>query len=201
MRRSPGRRRRSRRWRALAPADRARTAAARWPTRSTPHGVPGAGSRRATPASRSPTPAARWTWSWTGVPLLRRGAGAAARRHDPGRRRPGVHGPRAARRRRADRAVELPARDRGLEARPGARGRQHGRAQAGRADAPDRAAVRIVRGRSRASPRASSTSSSARAASAGSGWSSIPTSRRSRSPARPRSAARSRPAPPARSSA
>ena len=34
---------------------------------------------------------------------------AAARRHDPGRRRAGVHGPRAARRRRADRAVELPA--------------------------------------------------------------------------------------------
>ena len=55
----------------------------------------------------------------------------------PVRRRRGVHRARAARRRRADRAVELPARDRRLEARPGARGRQHGRAQAGRADAAD----------------------------------------------------------------
>ena len=50
--------------------------------------------------------------------------------------------PRAARRRRPDHAVELPADDRVLEARAGARGRQHGRAQAGRADAADRAALR-----------------------------------------------------------
>ena len=72
-------------------------------------------------------------------------AGAPERllgRHDPGGRRAGVHGARAAGRRRPDRAVELPADDRLVEARPGARRRQHGRAQAGRADAADRAAVR-----------------------------------------------------------
>ena len=76
------------------------------------------------------------------TPLLRRRARAAARRHDPGRRRAGVHRARAARRRRADHAVELPAHDRRLEARAGARRRQHRRAQAGRADAADRAALR-----------------------------------------------------------
>ena len=49
------------------------------------------------------------------LPLLRRRARAAAGRHDPGRRRAGVHRPRAARRRRADHAVELPAGDRLVE--------------------------------------------------------------------------------------
>ena len=46
------------------------------------------------------------------------GAGRApARRHDPGRRRRGHDLPRAARRRRPDHAVELPAHDRRVEAR------------------------------------------------------------------------------------
>ena len=62
---------------------------------------------------------------------------AHARRHDPGRRRRGDDVPRAARRRRADHAVELPAHDRLVEARAVPRRRQHGRAQAGRADAAD----------------------------------------------------------------
>ena len=112
------------------------------------------------------------------LPLLRRRARAAARRHDPGRRRPGLHRARAARRRRADHAVELPADDRLVEARAGAGGRQHGRAEARRADAADaRCASPSSRSR-RACPRASSTSSSARAAPAGSAWSSTPTSRK-----------------------
>ena len=72
----------------------------------------------------------------------------------------GVHGPRAARRRRADHAVELPADDRGVEARAGAGGGQHRRAQAGRADAADRAALRAASRSRRGSRRASSTSSS-----------------------------------------
>ena len=46
------------------------------------------------------------------LPLLRGRARAAARRHDPGRRRRGHDLPRAARRGRADRALELPADDR-----------------------------------------------------------------------------------------
>ena len=89
----------------------------------------------------------------------------------------------------ADHAVELPADDRRVEARAGAGGRQHGRAQAGRADAADRAAssseialeaglpegvVNVVAGPGRTVRR--------------SGSSSTPTSPRSRSPARPRSA-------------
>ena len=49
--------------------------------------------------------------------------------------------PAAGRRRRPDHPVELPAADARVEDRPGARGRQHGRAQAGRDDAADGAAV------------------------------------------------------------
>ena len=48
---------------------------------------------------------------------------------------------RAARRRRADRAVELPAADGRVEARARAGVREHGGAQAGRDDAADRAAA------------------------------------------------------------
>ncbi len=55
--------------------------------------------------------------------------------------------PRADRRGRPDHAVELPADDGGLEDRPGARGRQHDRAEAGRDDAADDAEARRVRGR------------------------------------------------------
>ena len=67
--------------------------------------------------------------------LLLRGLGRQARVRVPE--------PAAApgRRRRPDHPVELPAADAGVEDRAGARGRQHGRAQAGRDDAADRAAV------------------------------------------------------------
>ena len=57
----------------------------------------------------------------------------------PVARRRGDDVPRAARRGRADHAVELPAHDRVVEARAGAGGRQHRRAQARGADAADRA--------------------------------------------------------------
>ena len=123
------------------------------------------------------------------LPLLRRRGRQALRRDDPRRRRRRPDVPRAARRRRADRAVELPAQHRLLEARARARLRQHRRAEARRADAALRAAARRARRSRPASPKASSTSSSARAPSSASGSSSIPTSRRSASPARPRSAA------------
>ena len=51
-------------------------------------------------------------------------------------------GARAGRRRRRDHAVELPDRDSVVEARAGARLRQHGRAQAGRRHAAARGALR-----------------------------------------------------------
>ena len=81
------------------------------------------------------------------LPLLRRGARAPARPHDPGRRRRRHDLPRAARRRRPDHALELPAGDRLVEGRAGARGGQHGRPQAGRADPADRARARADRAR------------------------------------------------------
>ena len=99
--------------------------------------------------------------------------------------------PRAARRRRPDHPVELPAADARLEDRAGARRRQHRRAQAGRDDAAHRAALRRGLPAGRAARRASSTSSPATAAPARRS-SGTRTSTRSRSPARPRSARRSR---------
>ena len=65
----------------------------------------------------------------------------------PGRRRVHggphvVHAPRPARRRRVDRAVELPAQHGDVEARPRARGRQHRGAEAVGAHAAHRAAAR-----------------------------------------------------------
>ncbi len=111
-----------------------------------------------------------------------------------------LHAPRAGRRVRADHPVELPAADGRLEARPGARRRLHDRAEAGRADAAERAAPRRARARGRASRRACSTCSPATARPAR--RSSITrASTRSPSPARPRSGARSAPRPGARSSA
>ena len=148
-----GRRARPRRrfpaWRAVAPGDRARAAARRSPTRwRAPRGARRC-SRRATPASRSATPAARWAWSSrpSATTPARPSGCSATRSRSPAA---GLHGPRAARRRRADRAVELPAGDRRLEAGAGAGGRQHRRAQAGRADAADRAALRRARAGGRA---------------------------------------------------
>ena len=73
-----------------------------------------------------------------------------------------MHPARAARRRRPDRALELPADDGGLEARPGARRRQHRGAQAVRADAADAAPLRRA-GRPTSSRPACSTSSPATA--------------------------------------
>ena len=159
-------------WRALAPGPR--RAPAR-PDRRARGRARGAGRRwrRATPASRSAPRAARSAVD-RDVPLLLRGperllgdtipvdGGIAMTFREP----IGVVG--------ADHAVELPARDRLVEARAGARRRQHRRAQAGRADAADRAALRADRARGRGARRASSTSSSAPGAPAGSGSSSIP---------------------------
>ena len=90
--------------RAAAPARRRARGAARGPRR---------GSRRATPASRSATRAARWAWSsrpsatTPGAPERNTG------QDDPGRGRRRHDVPRAARRRRPDHALELPAHDRG----------------------------------------------------------------------------------------
>ena len=150
-------------------------------------------SRRATRASRSPTPAARSGWS---VECFRYYAGAPERLLgktipvaggvDMTFREPlGVVGLIV--------AMELPARDRLVEGRAGARGRQHGRAEARRADPAHGARARADRPRGRAARRACSTSSPGPGRCAGRGWSSTPTSPRSRSPDRPRSGAASRP--------
>ncbi len=88
------------------------------------------------------------------LPLLRRRGRQEARRDDPRRRRRRHDLPRAARRRGADRAVELPAQHLVLEARAGARLRQHRRAQARRADAAERARARRASRSTPASPRA-----------------------------------------------
>ncbi len=121
-----------------------------------------------------------------GALLLLRGLGGQARLR---RRRPRG---RADGRRRPDRAVELPAADGRVEARAGARLRQHRGAQAGRDDAADRAAARrdhpggrAARGRREHPHRA--TAPPARRSCA------TRTSTRSPSPARPRSARTSRP--------
>ena len=92
------------------------------------------------------------------LPLLRRRAGAAHRQDDPGRRRRRHDLPRAARRRRPDHPLELPAHDRLLEGGPRPRRRQHGRPQAGRAHPADLARAREDRARRRDCPRESSTS-------------------------------------------
>ena len=111
--------------------------------------------------------------------LLRRGARAAVRPPDPGRGRPRRHVPRAARRRRDHRAVELPHADRrvGLRARAG--GGQHGRAQAGRAHPADGTAAGRAGPGGGPARRACSRCCRARARWSGSGWS--PTSRSARS--------------------
>ena len=125
-------------WRAVAPAT-ARGCCTGSPTRSRRAARSSRSSRRATPASRSATRAARWAWSSTrsATTRRRRSGCSATRSRWPAAsamtfREPlGVVG--------ADHAVELPADDRVVEARAGARRRQHGRAQARRADAADRA--------------------------------------------------------------
>ena len=79
--------------------------------------------------------------------LLRGRPGAAARLEHPGRRRCRRDVPGAARRRRPDHPLELPARDRFVEGGTRAGGRQHDRAQAGRAHAPHRRRARADRAR------------------------------------------------------
>ncbi len=81
-------------------------------------------------------------------PPLLRGCRADARGQGGGRVRGGLHlddPPRAARDRRRDRAVELPALHGDLEARAGARRRERPDHQARRADAAHRAALRRAR--------------------------------------------------------
>ena len=78
------------------------------------------------------------------------GARAPHRQDDPRRRRRRHDLPRAARRRRPDHALELPADDRLLEGGAGAGRRQHDRAEARRADPADRARAREDRARGRA---------------------------------------------------
>ena len=96
----------------------------------------------------------------------------------------------AARRRRPDHPVELPAADGRVEDRARARDRQHRGAEARRDDAADGADARRDHRRVPTCRRASSTSSPAGPRS-GRRSSSTRTSTRSRSPARPRSARRS----------
>ena len=100
-----------------------------------------------------------------------------------------LHGPRADRRGRADHPLELPALDGRLEARPCPGGGLHRRAQAGRADAAQRAAAgRVDRGSGLPGGRGQYRYRTGRDGRRGAGRPSA-TSTRSPSPARPRSAA------------
>ena len=131
--------------------------------------------------------------------VLRRPGDEDSRRRHPGaRQRDEPRAARADRRRRADHPVELSAADGGVEARAGDLRRLHDGAEAGRADAADRARARVELRRRRACRPASSTSSPASARPPARRSSRIPTSTRSRSPAAPRSARSSCAAPPTR---
>ena len=109
------------------------------------------------------------------LPLLRRLGRQDPRPDDPD---PGqlllLHPARAGRRRRADHPLELPAADGGLEVGPGAGRRLHDRAEAGRADAADRAAHGRAGAGGRLPRRASSTSSPASARPPAPPWSKHP---------------------------
>ena len=110
-----------------------------------------------------------------------------------------LHPPRAGGGVRADRAVELPAADGRLEARAGARRGLHGRAEAGRADAAERAAPRRAGAGGRLSAGRAERAHRRRLRPARRWWT-IPASTRSRSPAPPRWGARSARRPAGRSS-
>ena len=99
--------------------------------------------------------------------------------------------PRGRRRRRLDRALELPAADGRLEGPARRRRRQHDRAQAVRADPADHAAARRAGDRRRGSRTASSTSSPGPVPTAAPTCCGTRRSTWSRSPARPGSAGRS----------
>ena len=124
------------------------------------------------------------------LPLLRR-LGHEDRRRDQPALLPGdvqLHAARARRRMRPDHSLELPADDRGLEARPRARVRQHLRRQARRADAAHRAAPRRAHRRGRR-PRRRRQRRDRWPGGRRGALPSIPTSTRCRSPDRPRSGA------------
>ena len=116
---------------------------------------------------RSATPAGRRATSATCLNYYAGRAGAAVRPADPGGRRHRRHLPRAARRRRRHRAVELPDADRRLGLRAGARRRQHRRAQAGRAHPADRDPARRAGAGGRPARGRASPCSRARARSSG----------------------------------
>ena len=135
-------------WRAVAPADRARLLR-RLATLVEENAEELATDRVAERRQADRRRARRDRDGRAGVPLLRRRDRQAPRRDDSRRRRRRSDVSRAARRRRSHRAVELPGEHRQLEARPGARVRQYGRPQAGRADAAlgDAARRAVPRGR------------------------------------------------------
>ena len=146
MPRSPAPGRRSRPGAAVTPADRAALPSPDRRGRARAR----RGARPARGAQRGQADLGRpWRGGHGGgrVRLLRRRPGAPARRLDPRCRRRRHHLSRAARRGRPDHPVELPARDRFLEDRPGARRRQHDRAEAGRAHAADGGRAGADRGR------------------------------------------------------
>ena len=109
--------------------------------------------------------------------------------------------PRAARRRRTDHAVELPADDRGWKLAPALAAGNTVVLKPAELTPLSSDRVREDSPSTPGCPRAWSTSSPGRARPSARRWSSTPTWPRSRSPARPRSAARSPPAPRRRSSA
>ena len=137
-----------------APAERAATAAASSPTRSR-RGPSELATLEARNAGK-PISDARGEIAMV-IECFRYYAGAPERLLGQtipvdGRRRHDL--PRAARCRRADHSLELPAGDRVVEGGAGARRRQHRGAEAGRADAAHIGRAREDRARSRARPRA-----------------------------------------------
>ena len=133
------------------------------------------GRRARSPPKRSPTTARRSTRSTT----RSRRPSSVERRDDRAR---------AARRRRRGRAVELPAADGRLEARPGARDRQLGRPEARRAVVADRAPAGRAGRRGRSAGRRAAGRPRLRRDGRPARSACIRTSTWSRSPARPRSA-------------
>ena len=124
--------------------------------------------------------------------VLRRRGEQGLRRDDPGQQaRPRLHAPRADRRRRPDRPVELPDADGQLEARTGARRRQHLHPQAGQLDPADGDPARRARPRGRLPRRRGQRGDRIRADRRAPRSPGMPGSARSPSPARRRPARRS----------
>ena len=156
----------------------------RWRTRSRATSTSSPSSRRPAPGIRSSSFKRGRAASDRRLPALLRRRCALPRRQGLGRVRRGLHldrPPRGGRRRRPDRALELPADDGRMEDRAGARRRQHRRPQAG-AEHPQ-TARRMASWHRRSFPRAFSTSSAA-ATRPARRWSPTTTSTWSRSRAR-----------------